>query len=99
ALIIHTSLPYTTLFRSNIGDFPFFTLPEGLKSMNKPFERKFDVCFFPINGIMTPKEGKLYKIFVTNNPGEEYSKHYFEKSMEDRSEEHTSELKSRENLV
>ena len=73
-------IPFTT---ANIGDFPFFTLPEGLKSMNKPFERKFDVCFFPINGIMTPIEGKLYKIFVTSNRGEEYSKHYFEKSMED----------------
>lgn len=68
---------------TDIGDFPFFKLPEGLKSMNKPIERKFDVCFFPINGVMTPFEGRLYKIFVTNKQGEEYSKHYFEKSIED----------------
>lgn len=32
---------------------------------------------------MTPFEGKLYKIFVTNERGEEYSQRYFEKSMED----------------
>lgn len=73
-------IPFST---ADIGSFPFFTLPKGLKSMNKPFERKFDVCFFPINGVMTPFEGKLYKIFVTNEKGEEYSQRYFEKSMED----------------
>lgn len=73
-------IPFST---ADIGDFPFFTLPEGLQSMNKPFEKKFDVCFFPINGVMTPIEGRLYKIFVTNKQGEEYSKRYFEKSMED----------------
>lgn len=74
------NIPVST---ADIGDFPFFTLPEGLKSMNKPFEQKFDVCFFPVNGVMTPFEGRLYKIFVTNEKGEEYSKRYFEKSMED----------------
>lgn len=68
---------------ADIGDFPFINLPEGLRSMNKPLERKFDVCFFPINGIMTPFEGRLYKIYVTNERGEEYSQRYFEKSMED----------------
>lgn len=68
---------------SDIGDFPYFKLPEGLKPLNKPLEKKFDVCYFPINGVMTPFEGKLYKIHVTNVQGEEYSKRYFEKSMED----------------
>lgn len=68
---------------ADIGDFPFINLPEGLRSMNKPLERKFDVCFFPINGVMTPFEGRLYKIYVTNERGEEYSQRYFEKSMED----------------
>jgi OOP family OmpA-OmpF porin len=74
------NIPVST---ADIGDFPYFTLPEGLKSMNKPFEKKFDVCFFPLDGIMTAKEGRLYKIFVTNEPGQEFSKRYFEKSMED----------------
>lgn len=68
---------------ADLGDFPFFSLPEGLKSMNKPFEKKFDVCFFPLDGSMTAKEGRLFKIFVTNEPGQEFSKRYFEKSMED----------------
>lgn len=74
------NIPFST---ADIGDFPFINLPEGLESMNKPLERKFDVCFFPINGVMTPFEGRLYKIFVTNKRGEEYSQRYFEKSMED----------------
>ena len=73
------NIAFTT---ADIGDFPFIKLPEGLISMNKPLERKFDVCFFPIEGIMTPIEGRMYKIFVTNERGEEYSQRYFEKSME-----------------
>ena len=42
------NIPFST---ADIGDFPFINLPEGLESMNKPLERKFDVCFFPINKI------------------------------------------------
>lgn len=74
------NIPFSNV---DLGDFPFIKLPEGLRSQNKPLEKKFDVCFFPINGVMTPYEGKLYKINVTNNRGEEYSQRYFEKSMED----------------
>lgn len=65
------------------GVFPFFTLPDGLIEQNKPLQKKFDVCFFPVNGVMTPFEGKLYKTNVTSKPGEEFSQRYFEKSMED----------------
>ena len=68
---------------ADIGDFPFFTLPEGLRLLNKPFEKKFDVCFFPINGVMTPFEGRLYKIFVAAERGEQFSKLYFERSMQE----------------
>lgn len=68
---------------ADIGVFPFFTLPEGLRSLNKPFEKKFDVCFFPINGVMTPFEGRLYKIFVAAEQGEQFSKQYFERSMQE----------------
>lgn len=68
---------------ADIGTFPYFTLPKGLKSMNKPFEKEFDVCFFPINGLMTAFEGKLYKINVEAERGEEFSKRYYEKSLED----------------
>jgi OOP family OmpA-OmpF porin len=66
-----------------VGDFPFFTLPKGLKNQNKPLQKNFDVCFFPINGVMTPFEGKLYKVNVVADQGEEFSKRYFEKSLED----------------
>jgi len=73
-------IPFST---ANLGSFPFFTLPEGLKEQNKPLQKKFDVCFFPINGVMTPFEGKLYKTNVTAKPGEEFSQRFFEKSIED----------------
>ncbi|MBB1137949.1 OmpA family protein [Myroides sp. C8-3] len=68
---------------ADIGDFPFINLPEGLEAHKGAIERKFDICFFPINGVMTPFEGKLYKANVGAVRGEEYSQRYFEKSMED----------------
>ena len=49
----------------DIGTFPYFTLPKGLKALNKPFQKNIDVCFFPVHGIMTPFEGKLYKINIS----------------------------------
>ncbi|WP_316778171.1 OmpA family protein [Pedobacter antarcticus] len=73
-------IPFST---ADLGDFPFFTLPEGLKEQNKPLQKKFDICFFPMNGTMTPVEGRLYKTNVTAKPGEEFSQRFFEKSMED----------------
>lgn len=74
------SIPMTT---ADIGDFPFINLPQGIEEMNKPMLRKFDVCFFPIEGIMTPFEGRLYKTFLSPVRGEDFSQRYFEKSMED----------------
>lgn len=73
-------IPYSN---ADLGSFPFFTLPEGLTEQNKPLQKKFDVCFFPVNGVMTSFEGKLYKTNVTAKPGEEFSQRYFEKSIED----------------
>lgn len=73
-------LPFST---ADIGDFPFINLPDGLEPLNKPLEQKFDVCFFPIQGVMTPFEGRLYKVNVTHSPGESFSQRYFEKSMEE----------------
>jgi OOP family OmpA-OmpF porin len=67
----------------DIGAFPYFTLPEGLEPQNKPLERKFDVCFFPINGVMTPVEGRIWKCGITAKRGEEFSQRYFEKSTEE----------------
>ncbi|WP_149524424.1 OmpA family protein [Sphingobacterium hotanense] len=68
---------------ADIGDFPFINLPKGLEARKGAIQKNFDVCFFPINGVMTPFEGKLYKANVTAVRGEEYSQRYFEKSMED----------------
>lgn len=69
------------LSEADIGVFPFINLPDGLEEMNKPLIREFDLCFFPIDGVMTPLEGKLYKTFVSPKRGEDFSQHYFEKSM------------------
>lgn len=77
------SIENISISSADIGVFPFINLPKGLKEMNKPLVREFDVCFFPIDGIMTPFEGKLYKTFVSPNQGENFSQHFFEKSMSD----------------
>ncbi|WP_322970687.1 OmpA family protein [Faecalibacter sp. LW9] len=74
------NIPFST---ADIGDFPFINLPKGLEARKGAIQKNFDVCFFPINGVMTPFEGKLYKANVTAVQGEEYSQRYFEKSMED----------------
>lgn len=75
-----SSIPFT---KNDIGTFPYFKLPEGLEPQNKPMERKFDICFFPYNGVMMPIEGKLWKSGITAKKGEEFSQRYFEKSMTD----------------
>lgn len=69
----------------SIGDFPFFNMPEGLVSQNKPIEKKYDQIFFPIDGIMTPFEGKVWKanVVVKEGNGEQWSLPYFQKSFED----------------
>lgn len=73
-------IPYST---ADLGEFPFFTLPKGLKEQNQALQKKFDVCYFPINGVMTPFEGRLYKANVTAVAGEEFSQRFFEKSLTD----------------
>lgn len=68
---------------ADLGDFPFINLPLDLKEMNKPLIRPFDICYFPIQGIMTAFEGKLYKTNISAVRGKEFSQHFFEKSMAD----------------
>lgn len=74
------SIPYSD---ADIGVFPFFTPPKGYKEMNQPINKDFDVCYFAINGVMKPYEGRLYKANITNEEGTQFSQRYFEKSMED----------------
>ncbi|WP_257657814.1 OmpA family protein [Parapedobacter lycopersici] len=69
----------------DLGMFPFFSFPEGMTNQNKPVERKFDRLFFPIDGVMTPLEGRVWKTNVTmnRNAAEEWSQPYFEKSYDE----------------
>jgi outer membrane protein OmpA-like peptidoglycan-associated protein len=65
----------------DLGQFPFFTLPKGLKPLNKPVEKKYDKLFFPLGGVMTPVEGKVWRSFIAAENGtEDWSLAYFEKS-------------------
>lgn len=73
------TVPYT---KADLGVFPFFTLPKGLTEMNKPLLNDFDICFFPVNGIMKGFEGKLYKAYITGQEGTKFSQHYFESSID-----------------
>jgi outer membrane protein OmpA-like peptidoglycan-associated protein len=68
-----------------LGEFPFFSLPKGLEEQNKAIKRSFDMLFFPINGIMTPIEGKVWKsyIVIADKSEESWSLPYFLKSYDE----------------
>jgi outer membrane protein OmpA-like peptidoglycan-associated protein len=68
-----------------LGEFPFFSLPQGLQPQNKPVVKSFDQLFFPIDGIMTPVEGKVWKsdIVMKDDNKETWSVAYFLKSYDD----------------
>ncbi len=71
---------------SELGDFPYFNLPKGLKEQNKPVKRSYDKLFFAIDGVMTPVEGRVYKTNVENDKtirDENWSLLYFENSYDD----------------
>src|SRR5690606_41016001 len=78
-----TLFPYTTLFRSNTLCF-FYRKLESSKTGGTTIDETFG--FFP------QKRNK-------NAPGQQYKAQCYWKSRCTRSEEHTSELQSRENLV
>lgn len=69
----------------NLGEFPFFSFPEGMTNQNRPVERKFDRLFFAIDGTMTPLEGRVWKTNVTMERGstDAWSLPYFEKSYDE----------------
>lgn len=68
-----------------LGEFPFFSLPKGVQEQNKAIKRSFDMLFFPVNGVMTPLEGKVWKsnIVETKDSEEGWSAVYFLKSYDD----------------
>ena len=73
-------IPFIT---NEIGDFPFFSLPENIEEMNKPLLRDFDVIYFPIKDQYLPIEGKVYKANIRGTREVPFSQHYFIKSFED----------------
>ena len=68
---------------TDLGVFPFFNFPEDIQPLNKPEELKFDKVFFPLNGIMTPIEGRLWKSYADHKKGATWSQAYFEKSYDE----------------
>lgn len=68
-----------------LGAFPFFSLPKGLAEQNKPVQRPFDRLFFPLDGVMTPLEGRVWKSYIVMQSGNtnEWSLPYFEKSYDE----------------
>ncbi|OCA78797.1 flagellar motor protein MotB [Chryseobacterium contaminans] len=70
---------------AELGELPFFSFPKGLESQNKPVQRSYDMLFFPLKGVMTPIEGKVWKTYVVNEKSntEDWSLPYFLKSYDD----------------
>lgn len=73
------SIPVST---AELGDIPFFSLPENIAYESKPLQRKYDEIYFPVD-----KDGKLEKICgrsfksnMINNGSAEWSRPYFVKS-------------------
>ncbi|MYY25920.1 OmpA family protein [Elizabethkingia anophelis] len=68
----------------DLGSFPFFKLPRGLTSEGKPVDKKMDKLFVPINKVMTPLEGHVWKtsVVTVGNEKNEWSKSYFEDSFD-----------------
>lgn len=70
-----------------LGDLPFFTLPENLEYQNKPLQRDYDEIFFPLTagGHLVKIEGKSFKSFISKakNAAGEWSLPYFLKSYDD----------------
>lgn len=67
-----------------LGAFPFFSLPEGLKEQSKAINRKYDMLFFPIDGKMTKIEGKVWKSDIESSGGyDSWSLPFFQKSYDE----------------
>lgn len=70
-----------------VGDIPFFSLPENLMYQNKPLQRDYDELFFPLTeeGPLVKVEGKSFKSYITQakNSSSDWSLPYFLKSYDD----------------
>lgn len=70
---------------ADLGEFPYFGLPDGAKYPNRPLLRDYDEVFFPIDGKMQLLEGRVFKSYVhrDRDSGKEWSLPFFLKSYDD----------------
>ncbi len=47
-----------------LDSFPFFKVPPGMQYQNKPVQKKYDMLFLPLNGVMTPEYGSVFKTYI-----------------------------------
>lgn len=68
-----------------LGAFPFFSFPQNLKALNDPFKSSYVKLYFPLNGILTPIEGRAWStdVVMAENSQDNWSLAYFEKSYDD----------------
>jgi hypothetical protein len=75
------SVPFSN---AKLDSFPYIALPKGTKLLNdKPFEHQEDLLFFPIDGEMQKKEGRVWRAFITQDAasGNGWSNNYYTKSI------------------
>jgi outer membrane protein OmpA-like peptidoglycan-associated protein len=66
-----------------LGAFPFFSFPKGIYAPNKGVEREYDRIFFPLGGVMTPLEGRIFKAFMSAEKSNGWSLAFVEKSYDE----------------
>jgi len=49
-----------------LDSFPFVKIPPGMKYQNSPVQKKYDMIFFPLNGVMTPLYGSVFKSYIVS---------------------------------
>jgi hypothetical protein len=67
----------------DLGAFPFFSFPKGIKPTNKPQELEFDRIYFPLADVMTPLEGRTFKTYLSNENSTTWSLAFVEKSYDE----------------
>lgn len=70
---------------ADLGEFPFFGLPENTEYVSKPLQRNYDEIYFPVNGTgkLVKVGGRVFKSDLTNTEGNEWSGAYVLKSYDE----------------
>lgn len=73
------TIPIST---ADLGNFPFFGLPENTEYVSKPLQRNYDEIYFPVNntGKLVKVGGRIFKSDLTNTGSSEWSSAYVLKS-------------------